>query len=425
MRTQRSISVSAAVLAITILAASVPSGTATNPAEKYDEALRAVLATLAPDDSVDVIVKVTGSPSVAAAAAQGNVPSFALGYTYSKVFRGYSGTLKAQFVDELAGRLEVVKIHHDRPARAFLDVSRKVVQADLAQARGYTGAGVGVAILDSGIASLHPDFSGRIMACLGFTAKTRVPVCEDDYGHGTHVAGIIAGRGAVYKGVAPDARLVIVKVLSAAGVGLTSDIVAGMDWVGINKNAYDPRIRVVSMSVGTSPNCDWSDGTAPVSLAADSLMANGVATVIAAGNGGPDPCSIASPGDSKDAITVGATDDRDSVGIGDDAIAEYSSRGPTEDGRIKPEVVAPGTNIKSTWLGGTYAAMSGTSMATPHVSGIVALLLQKEPTLTPAQVKARLTGTAITVPSDSGATPNNAFGYGLVTACRVLQLSNC
>lgn len=400
-----------------------PTSLAIDPTLKYDVPLSELLPTLDDEDSVDVVVTVTGNPQTAATGAYWGIGSLTYSYVYKHALNGYAATLDAGEMADLAGRSEVVKIYYDRIVEATMDVSRRAVQADLANNLGWTGDGVTVAVLDTGISSLHSDLSGAIVGCVQFLGGQKLPVCEDDNGHGTHVSGTIAGRGNTYRGVAPDAKLVAVKVLNAAGLGLTSDIIAGMDWIVKNKNAVNPPIRVMSASLGSEPSCEDANGNSADSLAADAVMDGGVVAVIAAGNAGPGSCTIGTPGDARKVITIGATDDRGTVALGDDALAGFSSRGPTGDGRVKPDVSAPGTSITSTYLFGQYSSLSGTSMATPHVSGLVALLLEKEPSLTPAGVKTRLTSTAFKLAADTGPTPNNEFGHGFVRACAALQIS--
>jgi serine protease AprX len=230
----------------------------------------------------------------------------------------------------------------------------------------------------------------------------------DDHGHGTHVSSTIAGTGNAsggqYKGVAPEASLMVAKVLSGQGSGSNTNILKGIDW------AVQNGAQVISMSLGSSSHSQAMDD------AIKSAVSKGVAVVVAAGNSGPNARTIACPGDSPDAITVGASDRSD-------AIASFSSRGPTYDGRVKPDVTNMGVGLVAAKAGGTaasgyYKAMSGTSMATPMTAGTVALLLQANKTLTPAQVKAVLEKTAKPL---GGSVPNNDYGYGRVDAKAALD----
>ncbi|MEV5573702.1 S8 family peptidase [Spirillospora sp. NPDC052269] len=284
----------------------------------------------------------------------------------------------------------VGKVWLDGKVHATLDKSVPRIGAPAAWKAGYTGKGVTVGILDSGIDTTHPDLAGAVAAERDFTGGGDV---RDGNGHGTHVASIITGDGvadAKYRGVAPDARLVVGKVLDAGGWGSVSSLVAGMDWIA------QQHVRVVNMSVGASLP---SDGTDPLSVAANTLTARtGTLFVVAAGNDGADR-TVQAPGLADAALTVGAAD-------GEDAVADFSSRGPRiGDGAIKPDVIAPGVGITAARAAGTslgepvdehYTKLDGTSMAAPHVAGAVALLLQQHPGWTPAQVKAALMGTAKT-----------------------------
>jgi serine protease AprX len=195
-------------------------------------------------------------------------------------------------------------------------------------------------------------------------------------------------------GVAPEALLLVAKVLRNDGSGFMSDVMSGIDW------AVDQGAQVINLSLGSDGACD---GTDALSVTCDAAVARGIVLCVAAGNAGPGPRTVGSPGCARNVITVGASTDND-------AIASFSSRGPTLDGRVKPDIVFPGQNIVAARAKGTsmgtpqgefYTSASGTSMATPHCSGAVALLLAAEPSLTPAQVKQRLMSTAVNLGLDS------------------------
>lgn len=262
------------------------------------------------------------------------------------------------------------------------------VGAPRAWAAGYTGAGVRVAVLDSGVDATHPDLAGRIAASEDFTG-TGDPT--DRFGHGTHVAAIVAGSGAASggtnRGVAPDARLLVGKVLDDFGFGTDSQVIAGMEWAA-------PRASVVNMSLGG----DFTDGTDPLSQALDALTGrHGTLFVVAAGNSGPIPTSISTPASAASALAVGAVD-------GADTLAPFSGRGPvTGNHTLKPEIVAPGVDIVSARAAGTgggdpvddrYTRLSGTSMAAPHVAGAAAILRQRHPDWAADRLKSALTGAA-------------------------------
>jgi serine protease AprX len=375
---------------------------------------------LSPSDRILVIAETAGpSSSIASSLAS-------RGYN---VVWSYS-LIDALAVDVPAGQLPrlsfepgLVRLWDSQRMVPQMDNSVKDIQATNAWSAGYTGAGVTVAILDTGIETTDPAFSGAIVSCVSTIMGLTLPECDDTDGHGTHVAGTVASRDATYRGIAWGASIASVRVLHAAGTGTSADILAGMDWVAKNKDAVAPRIRVATMSIGyANPGC--GDATNPEAKAADALVAKGVSFTIAAGNSGHSTCTVDGASAAKDVVTVGAVDDRNTPAWQDDTLASFSSGGPTRDGRMTPEVVAPGVKIKSVFLGPTVASMDGTSMATPHVAGVIADLLQKEPTLTPAQIKGRLTSTT-RAPNAAGALPNDDWGYGLVNACTALRLAGC
>jgi len=292
---------------------------------------------------------------------------------------------------------------------------------------GLTGAGVTVAVLDSGIAATHDDLPATsVVGFIDFVngRKTRY----DDYGHGTHVAGIIAGKGTdsggQMAGTAPGAKLFVIKVLDSQGNGKVSNVIAALNWLRDNGAAYG--VRVVNMSFGTAPDEDPS--LDPLALAAQALVQKGIVVVVAAGNNGHSPDGkqiwggIGSPADSPWVITVGASSSMGTLTRKDDTMASFSSRGPAVGHIAKPDLVASGVGIVSPIspagslvstlsqllvtplcsLGGAcssngtapYMSLSGTSMAAPAVSGAVALMLQANPNLTPNMVKAILQYTA-------------------------------
>ncbi|MCG5217318.1 S8 family peptidase [Streptosporangium sp. KLBMP 9127] len=276
------------------------------------------------------------------------------------------------------------KIWLDRKVQVSLDRSVKQIGAPEAWAAGLEGAGVKVAVLDTGIDATHPDLAGRIAATQNFSSESSA---QDGHGHGTHVASIIAGNGAKYRGVAPEASLLVGKVLNNYGSGLESDVIEGMQW------AAAQQARVVSMSLGGC--CPGPDN--PLDQALNKLTAeSGTLFVVAAGNDGKSR-AIGSPGTAASALTVAAVDRSD-------ALASFSSQGPTAvDYSLKPDISAPGVDIvaaraRDTSMGEPaedgYTTASGTSMATPHVAGAAALLAQQHPDWTNTQLKAALTSTA-------------------------------
>ncbi|MFD7660389.1 S8 family serine peptidase, partial [Actinosynnema sp. NPDC059797] len=231
----------------------------------------------------------------------------------------------------------------------------------------------------------HPDLAGAVVEARNFSLSG---TADDRHGHGTHVAATITGSG-TYQGVAPDARLLVGKVLGDGGGGRESDVIAGMEW------AAAAGADVVNLSLGSSLP---SDGADPMSLAVDRLTASsGALFVVSAGNTGPSEGTIGSPAAADSALTVGAVDR-------EDALARFSSRGPREgDGAIKPDLTAPGVDIVAakarnghigTPVGEAHVALSGTSMATPHVAGAAAILAARHPDWTAGQLKGALTGSA-------------------------------
>ncbi|MGH3681139.1 MAG: S8 family peptidase, partial [Natronosporangium sp.] len=287
----------------------------------------------------------------------------------------------------LAG--EVATVWLDRTAELVLDESVPLVGAPQAWDAGYDGTGVTVAVLDSGVDLNHPDLADRVVAAESFVDGAPP---QDGHGHGTHVASTIAGTGAASDGrrtgVAPGAELVTGRVCTDAGQCPFSAMIAGMEWAAGPMDA-----RVVSMSIGGAV----TDGTDPLSQAVDSLTASsGALFVVAAGNNGDD-VTVASPGAADAALTVAATDKQD-------RLAGFSSRGPRfGDLALKPDIAAPGVAIVAARAAGTsmgspvddwYTSAQGTSMATPHVSGAAAIVAQRHPDWSPAQLKAALMSTA-------------------------------
>jgi serine protease AprX len=309
----------------------------------------------------------------------------------------------------------------DRPVEAVDERTGATIGATaVRQELGYDGAGIGIAVIDSGVTTWHDDLTGssaqRVVRFVDFV--NGAGAAYDDYGHGTHVAGVVAGNGfdsgGARAGVAPGAHLVVLKVLDHQGKGRVSDVIAALDYVVANKDALN--IRVVNLSVAAAVHESYDSD--PLTLAARRAVAAGIVVVAAAGNFGRNPDghmqygSVAAPGNAPWVLTVGASSHMGTIDRQDDTVAAFSSRGPTAvDHAAKPDVVAPGVGIESLsdatsafytskaafLLPGTvstsylpYLSMSGTSVAAPVVSGTVALLLQANPALTPNAVKAIL-----------------------------------
>ncbi|MGK5554209.1 S8 family peptidase [Actinomadura kijaniata] len=299
----------------------------------------------------------------------------------------------------------VAKLWLDGKRTARLDKSVPRIGAPEAWRQGLTGKGVTVAVLDSGYDAGHPDLKGVVTRSRGFTDAGPQDV-TDRLGHGTHVASTIAGSGegsgGRYKGVAPDARLAVGKVLDDEGSGSDSGILAGMEWA-----ATEVRAKVINLSLGAPDE----DGVDPVEKAVNDLSARtGTLFAIASGNSGPGARTLNSPGTADAALTVGAVD-------GDDHVAAFSGRGPRRmDGAVKPDVTAPGVDITAAWAGGGHATASGTSMATPHVAGAAAILAQRHPTWTGGRLKAALIGSA----APASGTPAVHQGSGRIDVARAV-----
>jgi serine protease AprX len=299
----------------------------------------------------------------------------------------------------------------------------------------YTGAGVTVAFIDSGITSYqHPDLGdSRVLAFVDFVNQQTTKY--DDNGHGTHVAGIIAGTGKLsdkkYAGIAPGASLVSLKVLNQDGEGSVGNILKALEWVYVNGKSYG--VRVVNLSAGAPITESYY--TDPLTLATRTLVDHGVTVVVAAGNNGqnalgqPQWGGVVAPGNAPWVLTVCAFSTNGSYNVADDDVADFSSAGPTPiDFAAKPDLCAPGVGIVSTsgpgsslfqsgllstpsWLiPGTvaslypflpYESLTGTSMAAPFISGAIALMLEANPNLTPNLIKAILEYTAISKPGVS------------------------
>ncbi|HEV2285047.1 MAG TPA: S8 family peptidase [Steroidobacteraceae bacterium] len=326
------------------------------------------------------------------------------------------------------------------------------VAAQKLQAGGITGAGVTVAVVDSGLWSQHgPDQSAPgettsrvlaqydVLAANGVSAAAALvsangATANDLYGHGTHVSSIIASSGVAttgnFQGVAPGVNLVAVRVLDANGTGTYSNVIAGIQWVIAQKARYN--IRVLNLSLSAPPHSFyWQD---PLNQAVMAAWNAGIVVVAAAGNFGPGPQTIGVPGNVPYVITVGAvTDNYHPLQPGQYKLASFSSTGPTYEGFVKPEVVAMGGHILAyapnngtlaeefpQWVDLPYDdfTMSGTSMATAVTSGVVALMLERSPTLSPDDVKCRLMSGAEPAVTSNGTLAYTVFqqGAGLVNA---------
>ncbi len=282
-----------------------------------------------------------------------------------------------------------------------MDRVRELVHTKETIRQGYTGRGIRIALLDTGVA-IHPDLQGKVAVFRDFVNGRQQ--MYDDNGHGTHIAGILCGSGAVsrknapgavpmrtsaftipqtvrcgkYAGMAPGAELIVCKILDQKGNGSTQTALAALQWIGEHREAY--RIRLLNFSMGYLPDIKRQEQRSLLD-AVDALWDAGIAVVTAAGNNGPKAGSVTVPGISRNVITVGASDDNQS----------FSGSGPTDCCIVKPEILAPGTNITSLDARtGRYTIKSGTSMAVPVVCGALALALEKDASLSPAILKLAL-----------------------------------
>ncbi|HKQ52652.1 MAG TPA: S8 family serine peptidase [Pyrinomonadaceae bacterium] len=403
--------------------------------DKVSEDLREKVKGAKSDERVNVIIEPTSSWSSSL-----NYTVTGNGGKVSKTFKNFTSrtvSLPPAAVEALANNPEVAYVSLDRPVKLLGHVSL-TTGADAARNAGgstpYDGTGIGIAVMDSGIYGTHVAYESaskqaRISVSVDFTGENRT---DDPYGHGSHVAGILAGNDNVssgaYLGVAPNANLVNLRVLDSQGKGSVSGLLSALDWVMNNRTTYN--IRVVNMSLGTAAVSSYKDD--PLCKAVRKLVDAGVVVVAAAGNEGKDSNGqeiygqIHSPGNEPSVITVGASNSYGTDSRGDDTVTTYSSRGPTRsywtdstgikhyDNLIKPDVVAPGNRLISVQSMNNYLVannpsldanvsgsasreqmfLSGSSMATPVVSGAAALLLQANPQLTPNLVKMILMYTA-------------------------------
>lgn len=320
-----------------------------------------------------------------------------------------------------------------------MDRVRKRIQLDELGQQSWQKYGITVAVLDSGI-SQHPDLQGKCMHFKDFVNEKSVPY--DDNGHGTHVCGILCGSGEAsqgqFRGIAPSCRLVVCKVLDKNGDGSADVMLEALQWLLENHKKYD--IRIINISVGIGKMHD-RNRSRQLTAALEKLWDAGVIIICAAGNKGPRPGSISNIGGMQKVITVGCYDDLEPQNC-EENCERYSGRGPQDAMTRKPDLVAPGTGIIScnhgfvrilsnethnqndegicnkTAYKNLYVAKTGTSMATPIVTGCAALLLQKEPYLTNEKVKERLQYSA----QDLGK-PWNWQGWGMVNVKNLLEIN--
>lgn len=366
----------------------------------YDE-LDAAVRRLAPGERVTAIVLFTrplGRPDVAQ--LQERYGGFPVNAVWS-VVNGFSAELTKAQIEALSRRDDVVQVEPERVYTADMGTARRWYGVDKAKAdfgldgdrngnvKSFSATDIGICVIDTGIDAAHVDLDqGQVIGWKDYVNGRTTPY--DDHGHGTHVAGIAAGQGdgnSAYRGNAHGASLVGVKVLNSAGSGTTTNIISGVDFCVSNRSVYG--IRVINMSLGSSGS---SDGTDSLSTAVNNAYDAGVLPAVAAGNSGPAAFTIGSPAAAAKALTVCSLADPGEKGF---FVSSFSSRGPTADGRTKPDVCAAGHAVTAAKAGSGngYTTLSGTSMATPFVAGVAALMLDANPALTPGDLKTKITST--------------------------------
>jgi serine protease AprX len=425
-------------------------------AGKIDDSVATVLDSTGGDEAVPVIVFTEPGQS---GVVEGMLPA-GVQTTGLPAFDAVAAYMTAAEIDAVAACDLVGLIVADNPVYGFdyassLDITNLAIGLDRVAAPaagGPTGAGVGVAVLDTGVATTSDLGSSRIVGWKDFVNRQKTPY--DDAGHGTFVAGLIAGDGTAslpldqggyadvqFRGVAPQANIVGVKVLDGTGQGRASAVMAGVIWAVANKDRCN--IRVLNLSIGSNPvaPADFD----PIAKAVEFAWRNGITVVCAAGNEGEfGPGGILSPGNSPYVLTVGATDTRQTAVLDDDGVTYYSSVGPTLwDEIAKPDVVAPGNRlislrVKDSYIDANYPQnlipvagyaptdpdtdpdylmLSGTSTAAPVAAGLAALMIGQDAALSPDDVKVRMMGTADPLP----AATRFQQGAGLIDAAGALE----
>jgi serine protease AprX len=442
-------------LALALAPAASPVRAQSVAAEKIDPALRDLMQAN-PLALLPVIVEMqhplapfVRAPNVdRALGALDLLRQYGIPVTALSLIDGAAGFANAAGINAVSLAPTVARIHHDAtvgprrsveppvvaPPDQLSAVYPLVVNANQVWQQGTTGGGVTVAVLDSGVA---PDAdlvqpANRILASVNFADQR---LTSDPGGHGTHIAGIIAGNGSrsggEFVGIAPQANIVDVRVLGSLGSGRISSVIRGIEWVIAHRTLYN--IRVINLSFGARANLSYRAD--PMAAAVEIAWRRGLVVVAASGNGGPARDTVVTPGIDPYAITVGATDDRGTLNRRDDMLAWFSAWG-SADSNAKPDLVAPGRRLVSVRVpgsaldtlfpdrvvvarnGSTYFRLTGTSMATAVVSGAAALLLARRPNLTPDQVKALLVGATQPYGQDSGQVLPDpiAGGSGLLDA---------
>jgi serine protease AprX len=432
--------------------APAPAGADTSSQAKIQPALLAEM-TANPLEQIPVIIEMapatapfsSGSNLTLAQQAVSILNTYGHAFGALSIIQGAAGISASAGITAMSLLPQVAAIEEDsvvrptRPANSgppyppgqLTSLYPQEVNAPAVWKAGGSGRGVTVAVLDSGVANAADLGNGsRVLVHVGF-AGAPDSQHPDPGGHGTHIAGTIAGDGTLsagqYIGMAPKANIVDVQVLDAKGEGRISSVVRGIEWVLAHQQQFN--IRVINMSFGAPPLVSYKFD--PFAAAAEIAWRRGIVMVAASGNTGPNSGTVASPGIDPYVITIGATDDQATLQLSDDTLAWFSSWGTAQDSVAKPDLVAPGRKVVSVLVPGStldtlmpdhevvalngskYFRLTGTSMSTAVVSGAVALVLEHQPALTPDQVKKILVST--TQPFGSTGLPAGA-GNGLLNA---------
>ncbi len=324
---------------------------------------------------------------------------------FSILINGFCVQTQRKNVSELIQLPGVTGVTEDMKVKAFAAAAPVAAPSASPLLGVATGKGIKVGVIDTGIDYMHEALGGGLgpayKVCGGYDFVNNDADPMDDDGHGTHVAGIIAGRSAELSGMAADASLYAYKVLNANGDGFAGDVIAAVE------RAIQDGVTVINLSLG-APNGDPDDD---LSQAVDYAAAMGIVVVAAAGNDGGSG-TIGTPGAARRALTVGAVDAKN-------MIASFSSKGPTQKNfGLKPDVVAPGVNISSAKPGGGYAIMSGTSMSTPYVAGLAAVLAELYPSWSADRIRCAIIESARRLPSY----PLFAAGSGCVDPLKAVRM---
>ena len=405
-------------------------------------ALVATLATLAttfvagasPPRGRDVTVLVSEVASAGHAAEQAVVDAGGKVLRHLSVIDGFAARLPRSAVPSVSSVPGVRWVSPDRALHMEAQygqdsgvasaVYTDVIRASKTWGMSDTGAGVTVAVVDTGV-NTSGDLAGQVVHAEDFTAEQNN---QDSYGHGTFVAGLIAGTGAgsagAIKGVAPGAKIVSLKIAGADGTTDVVRVLEALEWIVDFKDAYG--IRVVNLSLGFSTSQSYL--VDPLDFAVERVWNAGVVVVAAAGNGNNVAGSITAPGNDPFVITAGSSNDKTTLSLTDDKLATFSSIGPTVDGIAKPELLAPGRSVVSSRspgstidttypdseVGATYAKGSGTSFSAAIASGVAALVIQRAWSLSPNQVKWRMTSTTRLIGGTAAPSwwPGNVDAFG-------------